>query len=267
LDLISDTTIELYQVDAFAEKLFEGNPAAVIIRNEWLPDQVMQQIAEENNLAETAYVVPEKDQYRIRWFTPVREVRLCGHATLASAHVLYQHLDCKTPSIVFESLSGPLTVSKNGTRYLMDFPADQCVPAPEHLDDISAVLGLVPDEVCKGSDDLLALVQSQSVIDDLKPDLSKLNELDVRGLLVTARGDEVDFVSRCFFPRYGIDEDPVTGSAHTLLAPFWVQKTGKQKLQAQQRSARSGLVHCELEGDRVLLGGTAVTYMQGKIKL
>ena len=260
--------IEMYQVDAFANRLFAGNPAAVIVRDEWLSDELMQQIAMENNLAETAYVVPEEGNFRLRWFTPVTEVRLCGHATLASAHVLFSHLGYGADQIIFESLSGPLTVTRReGGLYEMDFPTNSYTSADDSHEEMVEILGFVPIQVVRGEEDFLALVDSQSTLDDLKPDLRRLKQVDARGLLVTAPGLEVDFVSRCFFPRYGIDEDPVTGSAHTLLTPFWAERLGKDKLIAQQRSARRGTVHCELKGDRVLLGGHAVTYMKGNLRI
>ena len=257
--------LPIYQVDAFASELFRGNPAAVVPLEEWLPDTVLLSIALENNLSETAYLVPDRNGYHIRWFTPVVEVALCGHATLASAHVVFSELGFDGETIEFQSKSGPLTVKCGGSGYIMDFPAepsDSCdVPKP-----LTEGLGLEPDLVMKGTD-YLAVVSTQLRIEKLAPDFRKLARLKSRGLIVTAPGDDCDFVSRCFFPQTGIDEDPVTGSAHCQMTPYWVDRLGKSKLVARQLSARGGEVICKMQGDRVLLEGQAVKYLEGKIEI
>ena len=257
--------LPIYQVDAFASELFRGNPAAVVPLEEWLPDTVLLSIALENNLSETAYLVPDGNGYHIRWFTPVVEVALCGHATLASAHVVFSELGFDGETIEFQSKSGPLTVKCGGSGYIMDFPpepSDSCdVPKP-----LTEGLGLEPDLVMKGTD-YLAVVSTQLQIEKLAPDFSKLARLKSRGLIVTAPGDDCDFVSRCFFPQTGIDEDPVTGSAHCQMTPYWVDRLGKSKLVARQLSARGGEVICKMQGDRVLLEGKAVKYLEGKIEI
>ena len=257
--------LPIYQVDAFASELFRGNPAAVVPLEEWLPDTVLLSIALENNLSETAYLVPDRNGYDIRWFTPVVEVALCGHATLASAHVVFSELGFDGETIEFQSKSGPLTVKCGGSGYIMDFPAepsDSCdVPKP-----LTEGLGLEPDLVMKGTD-YLAVVSTQLQIEKLAPDFRKLARLKSRGLIVTAPGDDCDFVSRCFFPQTGIDEDPVTGSAHCQMTPYWVDRLGKSKLVARQLSARGGEVICKMQGDRVLLEGQAVKYLEGKIEI
>ncbi len=257
--------LPIYQVDAFASELFRGNPAAVVPLEEWLPDTVLLSIALENNLSETAYLVPDRNGYHIRWFTPVVEVALCGHATLASAHVVFSELGFDGETIEFQSKSGPLTVKCGGSGYIMDFPAepsDSCdVPKP-----LTEGLGLEPDLVMKGTD-YLAVVSTQLQIENLAPDFRKLARLKSRGLIVTAPGDDCDFVSRCFFPQTGIDEDPVTGSAHCQMTPYWVDRLGKSKLVARQLSARGGEVICKMQGDRVLLEGKAVKYLEGKIEI
>ena len=257
--------LPIYQVDAFASELFRGNPAAVVPLEEWLPDTVLLSIALENNLSETAYLVPDRNGYHIRWFTPVVEVALCGHATLASAHVVFSELGFDGETIEFQSKSGSLTVKCGGSGYIMDFPAepsDSCdVPKP-----LTEGLGLEPDLVMKGTD-YLAVVSTQLQIEKLAPDFRKLARLKSRGLIVTAPGDDCDFVSRCFFPQTGIDEDPVTGSAHCQMTPYWVDRLGKSKLVARQLSARGGEVICKMQGDRVLLEGKAVKYLEGKIEI
>ena len=257
--------LPIYQVDAFASELFRGNPAAVVPLEKWLPDAVLLSIALENNLSETAYLVPDRNGYHIRWFTPVVEVALCGHATLASAHVVFSELGFDGETIEFQSKSGPLTVKCGDSGYIMDFPAepsDSCdVPKP-----LTEGLGLEPDLVMKGTD-YLAVVSTQLQIEKLAPDFRKLARLKSRGLIVTAPGDDCDFVSRCFFPQTGIDEDPVTGSAHCQMTPYWVDRLGKSKLVARQLSARGGEVICKMQGDRVLLEGKAVKYLEGKIEI
>ncbi len=256
--------LAVYVVNAFSEKKFSGNPAAVVPLKEWLSDKLMQQIAAQNNLAETAYIVPQGNDYAIRWFTPTVEVDLCGHATLASAHVMFDHERYGGEKIVFHSRSGPLQVTRTGNKITLDFPLDEPVATK---DDglIEKALGLRPKSVFVSRFDYMVVVDRQSDIESLNPDLSLVKKLEARGLIVTAKGDEADFVSRCFFPQSGIDEDPVTGSAHCVLVPYWVKQTGKNKLSAIQLSARKGYLDCELAGDRVLISGHANTYLEGEI--
>jgi len=253
----------MYQVDAFATRLYEGNPAAVCPLERWLDDSLLQAIAEENNLAETAFLVPSKKGFQLRWFTPVAEVELCGHATLASSHVLFEHLGYAAPTITFETLSGDLVVSRQGALLEMDFPALPPVPCPVP-DALVAALGLRPVELCQNGD-YLAVLESEEAVRALAPDFEKLSSLELRGVIVTAPATEVDFVSRYFAPRIGIPEDPVTGSAHCVLAPYWAKRLGKDILKARQVSRRGGRVDCRVQGDRVVLTGSAVTFMQAEI--
>ena len=250
-------TIRQYQVDAFTTRPFAGNPAAVCPLAAWLPDSVLQAIAEENNLAETAFFVPSAKGFRLRWFTPVREVELCGHATLATAHVLFEIMGYAEPAIVFETQSGELLVRRHGKLLEMDFPAQPplACAVPE---DLLAGLARAPLEVLAAAD-YLAVFDSEEAVRAITPDHAALSRLDRRGVIVTAPGNDVDFVSRFFAPRYGISEDPVTGSAHCELAPHWAQRLGKHNLVARQVSKRGGELLCELKGDRVLLCGSAVT--------
>jgi PhzF family phenazine biosynthesis protein len=257
--------LKVYIVNAFAETTFGGNPAAVIYLREWLTENLMQEIAAQHNLAETAYIIPQGDDYSIRWFTPGVEVALCGHATLASAHVFYNHLGYKKDKITFDSKSGPLHVSKrNDGRLTLDFPADHATKA-ESIAAIEDGLKATPTEVYKGSTDYMVVLENQRAIENLSPDFRVLSQLKSRGIIATARGNEADFVSRCFFPQSGIDEDPVTCSAHTLLAPYWAAKLGKDKLSAIQLSKRKGYLECEIAGKRVLISGNARTYLEGDI--
>ena len=256
---------KIYQIDAFAERLFEGNPAAVIPLEAWLPEPFMQAIAQENNLSETAFFVPLGDGYQIRWFTPNKEVRLCGHATLASAHVLFEHLGYTKNGILFESLSGQLLVSKADNFLTLNFPAQppQACETPELL---VLALGREPT-VCLTDEDYVAVFDSEEDILDLEPNHELLKQLDRRGVIVTAKSTSFDFVSRFFVPKFGILEDPVTGSAHTKLAPYWAGVLGKTKLRAKQVSQRGGKLLCELKGDRVLISGRAVSYSVGDISI
>jgi PhzF family phenazine biosynthesis protein len=254
---------KVYIANAFTEEKFGGNPAAIVPLKEWLPDALMQQIAAQNNLSETAYIVPLGDDFEIRWFTPEVEVSLCGHATLASAHVLFEHLDYKRDQIIFHSKSGPLQVSKQEGKITLNFPAKP--PEETNNDDlIEKALGIKPGSVFKSAFDYMVVLDSQAAIEALKPDFKLLKTHVSRGLIVTAKGDTADFVSRCFYPQSGIDEDPVTGSAHVVMVPYWAGKTGKLKLKAIQLSARRGYLDCELSGDRVLMSGSAVTYLEGE---
>jgi predicted PhzF superfamily epimerase YddE/YHI9 len=254
----------LYQIDAFSEDLFHGNPAAVVPLDAWLPDAVMQAIAEENNLAETAFYVRAGDGYHLRWFTTVCEVDLCGHATLATAHALFHHEGHIGESVAFSSRSGPLFVRRQGDRLVLDFPVDTIrpVPLPEGL---AVGLGAAPQETYRGKDDFLLVYRNQSEIVALDPDMAAVGKIPCRGVIVTAPGDSVDFVSRFFGPQSGIPEDPVTGSAHTTLVPYWAKKLGKTTFSALQLSRRGGKLQCTLNGDRVEIAGNAVTYLKGTI--
>jgi predicted PhzF superfamily epimerase YddE/YHI9 len=255
--------IKQYQVDAFATRAFEGNPAAVCPLESWLDDDLLQAIAEENNLSETAFFVPSEKGYTLRWFTPVREVDLCGHATLATAHVLFEKLGYAQEVITFETRSGDLFVKKKGTLLEMDFPA--CPPTPCALPNILAEgLGQRPIEVW-AADDYLAVFDSEATVRAITPNQALLGQLDLRCVVITAPGTDVDFVSRVFGPKFGIPEDPVTGSAHCELAPYWARKLGKNILRARQVSRRGGKLVCEVKADRVILSGSAVTFMEAEI--
>jgi predicted PhzF superfamily epimerase YddE/YHI9 len=255
--------IKQYQVDAFATRAFEGNPAAVCPLQSWLDDDLMQAIAEENNLSETAFFVPSDKGFQLRWFTPLKEVDLCGHATLAAAHVIFEKLGHAQAVITFETRSGDLFVKRMGPLLEMDFPA--CPPIPCALPDLLAEgLGRRPTAVLAG-DDYLAVFDGEATVRAITPDQALLSQLDLRGIIVTAPGTEVDFVSRFFAPKFGIPEDPVTGSAHCELAPYWASKLGKSRLSARQVSKRGGNLTCEVSADRVLLSGGAVTFMEAEI--
>lgn len=257
--------IPMYQVDAFTDKIFGGNPAAVCPLESWLPAGTMQAIAAENNLAETAFFVRDKDRFEIRWFTPAIEVDLCGHATLASAHVVFRHLNYDKPGIAFQSKSGELRASTKDGLIHLDFPA--CDPVPAGAPDaLVRGLGKNPREVFKGRD-YLAVFDREADVASIAPDFAELVKLDCLGIIATAKGETCDFVSRFFAPRAGVPEDPVTGSAHTLLIPFWAKRLGKSVLRAVQVSKRRGELFCEHLGERVLIGGRAVTFFQGTIEI
>lgn len=255
--------IKQYQVDAFASRVFEGNPAAVCPLESWLDDSQLQAIAEENNLSETAFFVPAGSSFSLRWFTPVKEVDLCGHATLATAHVIFEMLGYAEPVIVFETRSGELFVEKKGKFLQMDFPASTPIPC-EASEILVQGLGVRPIEVL-AADDYLAVFDSEATVRAIAPNHILLGQLDLRGVIVTAPATEVDFVSRFFAPKFGIPEDPVTGSAHCELAPYWAGKLGKNSLSARQISKRGGNLGCELRGNRVVLSGSAVTFMEAEI--
>ena len=259
---------DLFQVDAFAANVFEGNPAAVVVTEHELQDSLMQAIANENNLAETAFVFGYgQSRLNIRWFTPTIEVDLCGHATLAAAHVLMTHYQLQE-DLVFGSKSGDLRVSKRNDMLWLDFPIDtfhRCDQSEQ--ENVKRIVGVNLQAVYRGRFDLMAVVQDQRSLEDFLPRLDEIKELPCRGLIVTAKGDELDFVSRFFAPQSGVPEDAVTGSAHTTLAPFWARELGKRKLVAKQLSARGGRICCEVHGDRVLIGGNAITYLHGKISV
>ncbi len=258
--------IPIFQVDAFTDRLFSGNPAAVCPLPEWLEDSLLQAIARENNLSETAFFVHLKDnEFQIRWFTPATEVDLCGHATLASAFVVFRCLDSSLEEILFHSRSGPLKVRRDGDLIAMDFPSrpPSACKVPQEL--IEA-LGREPQEVLS-ADDYLVVFAEEDEVRALRPDIQRLRNLDLRGVIVTARGREVDFVSRFFAPKVGVDEDPVTGSAHCVLTPYWASKLNKNTLVAHQLSARGGALFCKDMQDRVIISGRAVLYMEGNIYL
>ncbi len=255
--------LTLYQIDAFTDKVFKGNPAAVCPLERWLTDAELQAIAEENNLSETAFYVPAGAGFHLRWFTPKAEVDLCGHATLAAAFVIFNFSDYINKTVRFESRSGELAVTKGDDWLVMDFPSQPAKPcATPHL--LLEGLGKTPIEVLS-SVDYMAVFDTEEDVIALKPNFDALRKLDLRGLMVTAKGKEVDFVSRFFAPRYGINEDPVTGSAHCALTPYWADKLNKTKLSARQVSKRTGYIECELKGNRVFLSGKTVKYMEGKI--
>jgi PhzF family phenazine biosynthesis protein len=259
--------IKLFQVDAFTNRVFGGNPAAVCIIGEWLEEVLMQQIAAENNLSETAFAVKLDSTYEIRWFTPNSEVDLCGHATLATAHVLFEHYHFPGKKIIFQSMTrGELTVLREGEYLTLDFPADtiEQVDDPQKLID---AIGKPPVESYRGRSDYLLIYDTQKDIEEISPNFAQLAEVDLRGIIVTAPGNDTDFVSRFFAPKLEINEDPVTGSAHTTLTPFWSERLGKKVLTARQLSKRKGDLRCKLKGNRVHITGKAVTYMVGEIEI
>jgi predicted PhzF superfamily epimerase YddE/YHI9 len=257
--------IPYYQVDAFTAKVFGGNPAGVCPLEEWLPDDVLQNIAAENNQAETAFFIPQGEDYHLRWFTPTVEVDLCGHATLASAHVLFAELSYAGERIRFHTRSGWLAATRRGDLIELDFPSRPPVPCPAP-EELVRGLGRAPKEVLK-SRDYVAVYESAAEVAALKPDMVLLGKLDCVGIIATARGGEADFVSRFFGPRVGIPEDPVTGSAHSTLIPFWAERLGKTEMFARQISQRGGELHCRLAGDRVAIGGRAVVYSRAELEI
>ncbi len=252
-----------FQIDAFASKVFEGNPAAVVPLGEWLPDSVMQSIARENNVSETAFIVRTESGYDLRWFTPNVEVDLCGHATLASAFVVFTELKHPDEVVRFMTKSGELAVARHQDQLVMDFPA--LTPEPfDDLQSLAAALGRAPLEV-RVAKHYVAVFEKESDIRTLKPDMGLLSRLERLGVCCTAPGEHVDFVSRFFVPKAGIPEDPVTGSAHCEMTPYWAERTGKTRFHARQLSARGGEVWCELKGKRVELKGRAVKFMDATI--
>ena len=261
----SGSKTKLYQIDAFTDKVFAGNPAAVCPLESWLPDKVMQSIAIENNLSETAFFIPAQDGYQLRWFTPMTEVDLCGHATLASAYVLFNLLDFAGDRIRFQTRSGDLFVERHGRELVMDFPSKMPVKCdtPELLVE---ALGVEPLELYF-NEDYVVLLSSEQEVKTVSPDFKIMSEIDTRGIIITSAGETVDFVSRFFAPRFGIDEDPVTGSAHCVLTPFWAERLGKDALTARQISSRGGDLKCKLAGSRVSIIGHAVLYMEAEIAI
>lgn len=263
---MSTKRLPLYQVDAFAAKVFQGNPAAVVPLEEWLPDKVLQQIALENNLSETAFYIPKgPGHFHIRWFTPTIEVNLCGHATLASSYVIFQN-DPSLHKITLDSRSGELRVSKEGSTLFLDFPADPPTPAVvKH--ELEKWLGADILEAHAGKEDLLILLKSEEVVAKLRPNIEALLQLPYRGVIVTAPGHEVDFVSRFFCPNVGVSEDPATGSTHTVLTPYWSKTLGKKEMTARQLSARGGAFQLVDREERVSIGGLVIPYLQGTIEI
>ncbi len=257
----------IFQLDSFTTRRFEGNPAAVMPMDDFPADAVLQAVAAENNLSETAFLIREGEDYRLRWFTPATEVPLCGHATLASAAVVLERLEPGRRRVVFHSASGPLTVTRTDGGYVMDFPArrSQPIPAPPGL---AEALGAVPVEVSADAFNYLALLESTRVVRELAPDIAAIARLDRGGVIVTAPGDETyDFVSRYFAPAKGIPEDPVTGGAHCALTPYWAQRLGRTELRAFQASRRGGEILCRLVLDRVELEGACVFYLEGVVEI
>ena len=260
--------MQIFKVDAFTDSLFSGNPAAVVPTDEWLSEDLMQQIAMENNLSETAFIHSTcNSRYDIRWFTPETEVDLCGHATLGAAHVILSHIDQGKSSVQFNSKSGELRVEKSDNIYWLDFPSQppKPVPMPKLLPE---AIGTIP--IYAGFNvDLMVLVESEEMVQEMTPNLEMIRNLDVRGVIVTAPSEResVDFVSRFFAPGVGVPEDPVTGSAHTVLTPFWSKRLGKKRLNALQISRRGGALICIDEGERVKIGGSAVTFLEGSITI
>jgi PhzF family phenazine biosynthesis protein len=259
--------LKMYQVDAFADKLFSGNPAAVVILESPLKDDIMQSIATENNLSETAFVSIHENPVSIRWFTPSIEVDLCGHATLASARILFEfYPDLAGEEINFDSKSGNLKITRVDRGLCLNFPVDY--PAEVESDPLFLeILGIKPLRLLRGKDDFLAIFKSQKQIEEMQPKFSLLKKVDARGLVISAPGDDVDFVSRCFYPEAGIEEDPVTGSAHTMLTPYWATQFNKNELDAHQLSKRGGKLNCRLANERVLISGNSVIYFEGTISI
>ena len=261
--------IPIYQVDAFTlgHQRFTGNPAAVCPLEDWLPDPLLQNIALENNLSETAFFVRQKDGFHLRWFTPACEVDLCGHATLATAHVIFTELGAQSARIRFESLSGPLFVTRREPgQYTLDFPVDRIVQI-KNDHPVGAFFSKTPQEVWQGSSDFLLLYPEKSSVEQIEVDYRGLGKYHGRGVLVTAAGDSVDYVARCFFPQAGIDEDPATGSSQTTLAPFWSPRLKKHQFTARQLSPRGAAFETELSTNRVLITGNAVSFMSGFISV
>lgn len=256
---------KIYQIDAFAEKLFTGNPAAVCPLDNWLDADIMQKIAAENNLAETSFTVPVENGFEIRWFTPTVEVDLCGHATLASAFVLINFEGFTEDKINFFSKnSGTLTVTKNGDLFTLNFPSDS-LQKVENLSQFKNCFAHQPIEAYQGKTDYLLIFENENQIVNIKPNFSEIAKINARGIIVSSKSENYDFVSRFFGPNCGVNEDPVTGSAHTTLTPFWTEKLGKTKLKAKQISKRGGVLECELKNDRILISGKCKTYLKGEI--
>lgn len=253
----------IYQIDAFTDQLFRGNPAAVVPLDAWLPDTLMQQIAAENNLSETAFFVPAGDGYHLRWFTPTVEIELCGHATLASAYVIFNYLGYPADEIRFTCMVGALLVRREGERIVLNFPADAGVPVSDTAF-LHEALQVPVLSARAGRTKYLVELENEQAIREFNPDFSRLRQID-KQVIITARGDTADFVSRFFAPNSGVNEDPVTGSAHCVLIPYWSEKLGKTELLAWQLSARTGILFCRNLGERVEMAGLAACYLRGEI--
>lgn len=258
--------LPIYQVDAFTGKIFSGNPAAVVPLKEWLDDTILQNIAMENNLSETAFFVKEGDKYHIRWMTPQSEVPLCGHATLASSFVLFNFIEKDRDKIIFTSKSGELIVERNGELLTLDFPANK-PHETNHPSELNECFNKTPVEVLENGFFLLIVFDDEDFIKNYSPNFNLIRKLHKHAVIITAKSKTVDFVSRVFVPNEGVDEDPVTGSAHTVLTPYWSEKLNKKKLTAHQVSKRGGELFCENLGNRVKISGRAVLYMTGSIYL
>jgi PhzF family phenazine biosynthesis protein len=261
--IIKYTDMKIYQIDAFTNELFKGNPAAVVPLESWLPTDIMQKIAAENNLAETAFFVLENGQYHIKWFTPTVEIELCGHATLASAYVIYEYLGYTDNEIRFTCMVGELLVRKENDFIVLNFPADGGETVRDTAD-LSKIMRLDILNARVGRTKFLFEVASEEMIRNYRPDFTEIKKID-KQVIITAKGNEVDFVSRFFAPNSGVDEDPVTGSAHCVLIPFWAEKLGKTELTARQLSERTGFLKCRHLGERVEMAGQAVCYLIGEI--
>ena len=256
----------IYQVDAFTNKVFKGNPAAVVPLNIWISDEIMQNIASENNLSETVFFVEIDGSFDIRWFTPTCEIDLCGHATLAAAHIIFSELNYTDNKIEFNSKSGKLIVEKNKDWYTLNFPSEKFekIEAPSILKE---ALNVPIINTYKGKWKLMVELETKSIVENLEPDFNLLSQLESKGIIVTSKGEKADFVSRFFAPKLGINEDPVTGSAHSLLIPFWSEKLNKTKLKAFQLSKRTGYLKCKYLNDRVEMSGQAITYLKGQLTI
>lgn len=256
----------IFQVDAFASRLFDGNPAAVCPLEKWLPDALMQSIASENNVSETAFFVPDNDVYHIRWFTPNTEVALCGHATLASAFIIFEHFKPAADAAHFSSQSGALCVRKKEDKLELDFPAlpfTLITPSSELI----SIIGMQPVEVFESTFDTLVILENEQAVRNALPNLERLAKLPCRGLILSAQTQTGDIYSRCFYPGCDVPEDPVTGSAHCVIAPYWSEQSGKQTFRAVQGLKRQGELFCHIKGNRVFMAGSCQLYLQGKICL
>ena len=257
--------LDIFQIDAFTDKVFGGNPAAVIPLSHWLDDETLQHIATENNLSETAFFVKKQDVFELRWFTPVAEVNLCGHATLAAAFVLFEELKHPEDSIPFSTKSGLLEVHKKEKSIELNFPVDSLEKGD--VANYQSLFNKKPKEAWKGKEDVLLVFQDEDEVQQLIPNLAKIATTACRGVIASAKGNQVDFVSRFFTPQLGINEDPVTGSAHTSLVPFWAKKLKKSQFEAKQISKRGGDLVCEIKENRVFISGQAVCFMKGEISI
>ncbi|MDD3223940.1 MAG: PhzF family phenazine biosynthesis protein [Clostridium sp.] len=259
--------MKYYVVDAFADEVFKGNPAGVCVLNEWINDNIMQKIAAENNLSEIAFVVKNGDGYDLRWFTPKSEIDLCGHATLGTSYVISNYVDVGIENMIFNTASGVLKVKRKGDLYEMNLPLREVEKVKLSKEVILQAIGVKPVEIYL-SRDLFVVLETEQQVEELSPDFSKMIKLEKGlGVIVTARGTDVDFVSRCFYPKLGVNEDPVTGSAHSNLIPFWSQRLNKDVMIARQLSARGGTLYCKIAGDRVEVSGKAIPYMKGNINI